>query len=112
MPGDDVYSIFEDREGNLWFGCYGITHFDGVKWTSCNSHIQGLEPWYVADICETHSGDLWFAMSGRVGGAVKFDGAGWTIYTTADGLAGRSVRSILEDNSGNWSVRRPHNRCR
>jgi len=48
---------------------------------------------------ETKTGDLWFGSIG--GGAYRYDGKSFTLFTTLDGLAGNTVMCMLEDVKGN-----------
>ena len=52
----------------------------------------------VLSIVEDREGNLWFATAI---GAIRYDGQGFTAFTTKDGLASDQVRAILEDREGN-----------
>jgi ligand-binding sensor domain-containing protein len=55
----------------------------------------------VRDVTESADGAIWVAtgFSGQ-GGAARYSSGNWTAFTTADGLAGPSTRSVHEDKSG------------
>jgi streptogramin lyase len=98
LPSNSVFSMLEDRSGNLWFGTNGgVSRFDGINWKTY-ANTDGLAVGSTYAILQDHSGNLWF---GTYYGVIRFDGVTWKSYTTADGLAGKSVYSILEDRSGN-----------
>jgi PKD domain len=63
--------------------------------------IKGILPLntYIDAIAIDAQGNKWFGTNG--GGVSKFDGATWSTYTTANGLAGNSVSSIAIDGQGN-----------
>lgn len=53
---------------------------------------------YVSSIAIDVNGNKWI---GTNGGVLKFDGAKWTKYTTADGLVDNRVTTIAIDSIGN-----------
>ncbi len=61
----DVYSIFKDSKGNIWFGTsnLGACRYDGTSfaWFSLN----GLEESPVRCIIEDKNGNFWFGNSGQ-----------------------------------------------
>lgn len=55
---DIVYSIFADREGNMWFGTlnWGVSRFDGEGWTSFS--VTEMESYFdeMEQLGEEHRG--------------------------------------------------------
>jgi hypothetical protein len=100
LASDYVYSMLEDRAGNLWFGTHGggVSRYDGVSWRTYTA-TDGLASIDVTSILEDRAGNLWFGTYG--GGVSRYDGVSWRTYTATDGLASIDVTSILEDRSGN-----------
>ncbi|MBS1646225.1 MAG: SpoIIE family protein phosphatase [Bacteroidetes bacterium] len=100
LPNNIVYSITEDKSGNLWFGTSGggASRYDGKSFTNFTT-AQGLAHNIVYSITEDKSGNLWFGTLG--GGASRYDGKSFTHFTTAQGLAHNFVFSITEDKNGN-----------
>src|SRR4030095_7955773 len=98
--GNIVWSIIEDKKGDLWFGTYGngVSKYDGKSFTNYTNK-EGLSSNYINTILEDKSGNLWFGTEG--GGASKYDGKFFTHYTENDGLPNNRVTSILEDKNGN-----------
>ncbi len=93
-----VRRIFQDRNGNIWFGTnnFGIARYDGraFKYFSISEGLGGTQ---VTGIIEDVKGDIWVSTNG---GVSRFDGSSFTNYTTADGLSDNGVWSILEDRNG------------
>ena len=99
MPSSYVYSIIEDRNGNLWFGTYGggVSKYDGQSFTNYTEK-EGLSSNYVVSIIEDRNGNFWFGTYG--GGVSKYDGQSFTNYTQKEGLSDNTVWSIIEDRNG------------
>ncbi len=101
-------SILEDSKGNLWIGpgSQALNRFDPEKGTfthyKYNSQVAGsISSNTVPCIYEDSSGVLWFGTG--EGGLCRFDHASetFTCFTEKQGLAGNTVFSILEDDTGN-----------
>ena len=89
-----------------------ISLIDSIPIINLESQGEGLFTTYTSDdglamdainfgkttICDSE-GNLWFATQG--GGVSKYDGKSFITYTTKQGLANNSVRSIAEDKNGN-----------
>jgi len=61
LPQEDVLSIFQDKEGYLWFGTYsGIAKYNGRKMKIYNSE-NGLVGNSVFDIAQSEDGKIYFA---------------------------------------------------
>ncbi len=95
-----VLSIYEDRNGNLWFGTNGggVSRYDGANFEHYTKK-EGLSNDIVLSILEDRSGNLWFGTNG--GGVSRYDGATFEHFTVKEGLSNNRVRAILEDRSGN-----------
>jgi ligand-binding sensor domain-containing protein len=93
-----VQSIFEDNQGNMWFGTYqGISIYDGQDWTTINS-LDGLVNNFVNDFAQDDNNNMWMATNK---GVSMYDGTNWTNYNVIDGLVDEHVNCIEIDNSGN-----------
>jgi hypothetical protein len=98
LVNDNVRSIEEDINGNVWLGTIGgITKFDGTSFTSYTT-ADGLGGNIIYDICAHSSGDVYAATSG---GLSKFNGSVWTNQGLGDGLPSNTIWCVEEDNSGN-----------
>ena len=94
-----VFSMLEDRSGNLWLGTSGggVTRYDGFSWKTFTA-ANGLAGDTVICMLEDRTGNLWFGTST---GLSRYDGSAWKTFTTADSLGGNIVRSMLGDSAGN-----------
>jgi len=92
-----VQSVFQDREGNLWFGTRGgVSRYDGKTFTNFTTR-EGLVDNRVNAIFQDREGSLWF---GTWGGVSRYDGKTFTNFTVKDGLPNSWVWSILQDREG------------
>ena len=76
---NDVRTIKEDRERNIWFGTSGggLSRYDGMAFITFKEH-GGLTRNYLQDIYVDRDGKLWFGFSG---GAFWFDGKSLVNFT-------------------------------
>ncbi len=98
---DYVVEIFEDKNGNLWFGTMakGAARYDRKTLTYLSTK-DGLCENTVASIREDKEGNMWF---GTHSGASKYDGKKFTHYWNKEGLHGPGCH-ILVDSKGNiWA---------
>jgi len=107
LCSDEILSIFQDREGNIWLGTSGagICKFESMRF-SIYSEKGGLVDNMVFSIFEDRSGNYWF---GTYGGISKYDPgkSNYTNYSVNDGLIHNKVRQIIEDKKGNlWIATR------
>lgn len=127
-----VYSAFEDRSGNLWFGTIrgGAYKFNGKVFTLITTE-NGLADDLIDCIMEDKDGNIWF---GTDGGVSRYDTAshtamsrtdattlsglpllskkGFTNYTTANGLCDNRVNAIIQDKTGKiWIATRSGVSC-
>ncbi len=94
-----VWSILEDKNGQLWFGTVGgLTRYKGEIFTHYTD-IQGLSYNDVVSIVEDYNRNLWFGTRG--GGVTKYDGKNFFHFTEEQGLTNNVVWSMLIDKSGN-----------
>jgi ligand-binding sensor domain-containing protein/serine phosphatase RsbU (regulator of sigma subunit) len=104
LTGDAVLSMFQDADGDIWFGCgfAGICRLKqgSDKIESVNNAQNGLENATVFSISDDKFGNLWF---GTKFGATRFDKASqtWRNYTVDDGLGGNNIYRIFKDSKGN-----------
>ncbi|OGG54945.1 MAG: hypothetical protein A3F84_06935, partial [Candidatus Handelsmanbacteria bacterium RIFCSPLOWO2_12_FULL_64_10] len=97
LASNAVSCIFQDREGNLWFGTeQGLSRYNGRSFTTFTIQ-QGLAHNEVNSIFQDREGYLWL---GTGGGLSRYDGKTFTNFTTQDGLAHKVVRSIFQDREG------------
>jgi len=98
LPQEDIFSIFQDGKGYLWFGTNsGAVRYNGREMLVFN-HEQGLPGNSVRDIKQDSSGIMYFATTS---GIAKFQGD-MTIDTL---LAGISFNKVFVDSRDNrWFI--------
>jgi ligand-binding sensor domain-containing protein/class 3 adenylate cyclase len=117
LANNHVFSIIEDRYGNMWFGTYegGVSRYDGNCEVITNTNkkdkkyvdkafttfstAQGLANNIVRSIVEDNAGNLWFGTYG--GGVSRYAGKSFTSFSTTQGIADNNVNCIAEDKMGN-----------
>lgn len=91
-----VFSIYEDKAGNIWFGTGGgASRYDGKFFRNFTTK-EGLSNKGINSIMEDKTGKLWF---GTGGDACVYDGKTFTYIT--NGKPFTNVHTIIEDNKGN-----------
>ena len=96
LSGDDVTSVFQDREGNIWIATTrGIDNLHDIRVASFSAR-QGLSTDAVISVLASRDGTVWVGnqnldalRSGKI-----------TSIQPRDGLPGREVTSLLEDRAG------------
>jgi len=107
LASGEIFSIYQDRSGNLWFGTDGggVSRYDGMTFTTFTTK-DGLANDRASSIYQDKEGNLWFGTGnpwGTDGGGVsRYNGATFNTFTTEDGLADNKVTSILQDKEGNF----------
>jgi ligand-binding sensor domain-containing protein/two-component sensor histidine kinase len=99
LTQSEIYSICEDKRGNLWFGSLGggIIRFDGYTFTSYREE-DGLVNNFVRTIYEDSKGNLWI---GTEEGACVYNGKTFESFDKANGPGNNTIKAILEDKAGN-----------
>ena len=79
MLSNCVWSLLEDRDGNLWIGTQnGVSMYNGGSFTHFTKK-EGLSGNAVRSILEDRDGNLWFGTYGR--GVSKYNGETFTHFT-------------------------------
>jgi ligand-binding sensor domain-containing protein len=95
----DVETIFQDRDGIMWFGTnVGVVRYDGSHWQTFTSE-DGLADNYIVAICQDNQGNMWFGTWNN--GVSRYDGKDWRTLTPEDGLVSDAIHCMLRDNQGN-----------
>lgn len=94
-----IYTVMEDKKGNLWFGTdgSGISKYNGTSFVNY-SVKEGLSNGTVISMIEDRNGNIWM---GTLNGVTKFDGIFFTQFTEKEGLSNSKISSIMEDRKGN-----------
>mgnify|MGYP000099785999 CR=1 FL=1 len=95
-----VFSILEDKNGDIWCGTIGagVYHYDGKTFTNFTTK-EGLVNNRVTCISQTKNGNIWFCTEG---GVSKYNGKSFTNFTTKEGLTNNDVNAIVEDKNGKF----------
>ncbi len=93
-----VFSVLEDKTGNLWFGTIGagVYRYDGKSFTNLTEQ-QGLVSNWVECMLADRSGNVWF---GTNTGISRFDGKSFANFTVKEGFTQYSVHAMAEDKNG------------
>ena len=99
LKHNNIFSIMQDKSGNLWFGTPGgACRYDGKYFTHFTTK-EGLSKDFVTCILQDKHGNMWFGTWG--GGVNRFDGKNFTYFTKKEGLSYDIVFSMLQDKNGN-----------
>ena len=104
LCGDFVFSIAEDKVGNLWLATNkGISKMDpeannGLGGFTNYTEDEGLSRGYGKAILVDAQNNVWFGTDG--GGLLRYDGHSWTHFTEREGLINNNVRRLYEDRQG------------
>ena len=98
IKDNNIQALFEDRQGNLWFGTEGggLTKYSGGTFTTF-SRQDGLSGDIIDAIYQDNGGALWI---GTPNGLSRLKDGAFSNYSTKDGLANDSVLAICEDAQG------------
>ncbi|WP_343635008.1 two-component regulator propeller domain-containing protein [Fluviicola sp.] len=116
--GDNmVYSLLEDKAGNLWFGTreHGVCRYDGIgpqKSYTNFADIATFSTSSIASMVEDKNGQIWFgtefgsgSLEDKKGGVWRYDpkSNAFTNFTVAgDGLTNNSVFTVLKTRSDDF----------
>jgi ligand-binding sensor domain-containing protein len=103
-----VWSLTQDRQGNLWFGRDGLgaCRFDGTTFTHYTKR-DGLCSNNVSCIVEDKQGNIWLGCLSSdhpsyvpEGGLTRFDGKSFTRFPETKGLSETDIYTIYATKSG------------
>jgi signal transduction histidine kinase/ligand-binding sensor domain-containing protein len=97
LSGNDVASLFEDREGNIWVATDGgLDMFRDTALTSYTTR-QGISDSHFQSVMALRNGAVWIGTDGALNILRKQDGK---IVIFDRKLSGQHVAPMLEDHSG------------
>ena len=113
LPDNDIDTIFQDSDGDMWFGMTiptttsaGVVKFDvsADSWTIYNTGNSDLPHNDVRGITEDSDGNMWFGTFG--GGLAKLDTGGtWTTYNTGNSdLSSDNIEAVDIAGSGSGDL--------
>ena len=112
LPNNEIVCIYEDKEGNVWFGVNGgASRYDGISFRNYIMNGDSImedttgksvpdftrPPHEVNSIIEDKTGKFWFGTRGHT---FVYDGKTFTTVTH-NGQPFKNVRTIIEDKKGN-----------
>ena len=98
-PAGRILHLFEDRQGALWMSTQDtvVRYADGrFETLRAHSGAAGIEAFY-----EDREGNLWLGTDAA--GLLELREQRFTTLTTADGLPGDAVRTLLADKGDIWA---------
>lgn len=100
ITDDMIFSISEDKAGNLWFATrrHGACRYDGKSFTSFREN-EDFVRYGINSILEDKKGNKWFSTDKN--GVYSYEGEILKNFNEKNGLVNNSVRFILEDKNGN-----------
>jgi ligand-binding sensor domain-containing protein/signal transduction histidine kinase len=101
LPSDNVLSIYQDPEGDIWIGTEGGVCQLRVGRFSVYAKQDGLPHNGARAVYQDSGGSLWV---GTDDGLARFKDGSIKSFTKRDGLSRGSVSSIAEDQVGNLWV--------
>jgi signal transduction histidine kinase/ligand-binding sensor domain-containing protein len=97
LSGNVACSLFEDREGNIWYGSEkGVDRFRKLPVTAL-SMKQGLPHEIARAVLTTTDGSVW---ASTAEGLVRWQGGRATVYKQRDGLPDAQAGSLYQDADG------------
>ena len=110
MPGDNIYSIFEDSRGDIWISFLDLSGGMLCKWERATNTFRtfgkenGLNTSeIITSINEDKRGNIWFGIGNRSarGGMIgRYDGKGFHMFGKEDGVPEGSIRDLFVDSQG------------
>lgn len=106
LSGDISCSLFEDREGNVWFASSrGIDRFREMPVTTISAK-QGLSTNYALSVLGATDGSVWV---GTHDGLHRWANGKTTVFRKGSGLPNDSVQSLFQDYRGRvWATFNGH----
>ena len=102
LVADSILSMFEDREGDMWFGSEsnGLTVLRDPKITTYTTK-EGLSDDLVRCVYQDRQGAMWF---GTNGGLTRMAGGKTSHFTVKNGLSSNLVFALGESAAGDLLV--------
>ena len=100
LTHDHVDAIVPDGNGGIWFGGYGVSYFDGSRWTPYMEE-DGLIHDDVFDMALTADGRLWIATAG---GISIWDGTNFNNLVYETDLPTDDINRLLPQGNVMWAA--------
>ena len=100
LSNNIIFSISEDKSGNMWFGTLGggINRYNKKSFTNFTKK-EGLAESLIISISKDKKENLWLGTMDN--GAIYYNGESFSNFTEKDGLVNNTVRSVLVAKNGN-----------
>ena len=100
LPGDDIRRIYEDSHGDIWISATSSSKHGISVWHRSTGKFDHFNPadGAVEVFREDRAGTLWMGLNGT--GLLRYRNGQFVRFTSADGLAADSVRTIFLDHAG------------
>lgn len=97
LTGQNIYSLFEDREGNIWVStANGLDHFRDFAVVTVSSK-QGLPKGFVGSVLAARDGSIWLSTQG---GLSRWNNGQITIVGRDGMIDGLFPHTLFQDNTG------------
>jgi ligand-binding sensor domain-containing protein len=99
ITDDMIFSITEDRAGNIWFATrdHGICRYNGKTFTSIGK-AEGFNSRGATAILQDDENSFWITTVDS--GVWHYDGKVFQHFTENDGLVNNAVMNVLKDKKG------------
>ncbi len=98
LVNNRVFSLLQDREGNMWFGTAGgVSKLAQDAFESYTTDL-GLPDNYITAIYEDRGDTMWIGTNS--GGLARWHDGQFRIFNDDDGLKTSTIRAILRDSYG------------
>jgi len=107
LPSRVVYSIYEDRHGDLWVSTFSHTGNGLVRWNrakqrivdlSASEGLPSLKQHLPATFAEDRKGNVWIGF--QPDGLARYARDGFTYFTVDDGLPAGRINDLHLDDAG------------
>ncbi|MCI0698592.1 histidine kinase [candidate division KSB1 bacterium] len=97
LPDHSIRAIYEDRQGNMWFGGYegGVAVLSPSGKMRKFTRVEGLPDEHVRAIHQDRDGSIWIGT--RDGGLAVYAGGKFKTISVNEGLLSNTIWSIGED---------------
>lgn len=109
MPSDDVFRVFEDRQGNLWFGTLGPNEGNAqtalARWERASGTVTQFPGTYgtATRFVEDRAGNVWIAL--YTGGLDRFRDGRFEHFAAAEGVPEGTIFDVHVDQAGRlWAA--------
>jgi two-component sensor histidine kinase len=110
LQSNDLYAVFEDSRGDLWFSLFKQTGTAVCRWERASGKFYTYGKEYglpsiegVVSFAEDRQGNIWLGFSTKTsknGILARYRGGQFQIFTKEDGVLDGTTRSLFVDHTG------------